>query len=886
MGFDVENFGLGLLVGWASAYGVYRARHVIRSVVDSATQGVTGAQTYAVQNADRRYINDIVRLAQASHLAGRFINLTEILVEPRFIPAPPLVAPPDDDVVQSIFHLVPFTPDFPDLLAPYNVPTLSIDDLSFGQHALALLGNPGSGRTTALWAIALRSLGQAQFKTAPDKVQQRLDAEEAAMDEKQRAVRIKERVLLEQRAKEQFAKDHAGAAFDTSAEAKAALPLLNRLMPVYIHLADIDVRDQEFSGELDPAEPLVRAVQRELGRIAASTIPRNLYQRLSQGQVLLLVDGYDDLPESERSRQLAWLSSLMTSYPDNFFIVAGPSAGYGLLTRRLGLTPLFLRPWSDRDREQSVNNWLEIWPRFGGKRRLRPTKPDPAVVQRINTNNRALSPLELSLKIWANLADDAEAVGYEGWIRAFLARHLPADQALGLLLPQLQQAALLQLDEGYITEARLTALLQEQGHVIEAEAPPEAAPENSKSSKKPEKEQSPLAKRLSMLARSGLLTTYIGGRYRFRHDFVTHYIASLTLKDLPPEQIAAKAAQPVWSPILAYAALHRPIDDAVRIRSNAPANILYTSALEIARWLPYAGADVSWRVPFLKFLTNLLLSPSQYPLVRERAAAALLAARDKSALQVFRQALRSPNAHLRRLGCLGLGALGDPDAIQDLSALLKDADEEVQITAALGLSALRTEAALTVMVEEFTEGSERLRQAIAETLADIPAEGHPVLADAIQDEDMLLRRAAVFGLKRVTSPWALIAIYRAFLEDQQWYVRSAAQLAFQELQYGGDTGPQGYPLAESIQWLNEWAARRGENVPTGEGANQMLLKALNEGEAEIRVFAASDLGQLGVASTSRSLYAALCDKHSGVRDAAHRALAELQMQIGKPLPAP
>jgi HEAT repeat protein len=218
--------------------------------------------------------------------------------------------------------------------------------------------------------------------------------------------------------------------------------------------------------------------------------------------------------------------------------------------------------------------------------------------------------------------------------------------------------------------------------------------------------------------------------------------------------------------------------------------------------------------------------------------------------------------------------------------LLQDQSSDVQLAAGLALGAINTDRALEAMVEALTQGSERLRQAIAEALAAIPEEGYPILYDAIGDEDMMLRRAAVYGLRRIRTTWSLIAIYRAFLEDDQWYVRFAAQQAFQELQHGREDGPVGYVPADEMTWLAHWAAQHGEKLPSGEGANHVLLKALQEGEPDIRVLSAAALAQLGLVTTVRPLYSALRDRQAEVRAAAYRALGELQMQIGQPLPAP
>lgn len=884
MGFDLENFGLGLLAGWASAYGVYRARGAIASAAASVSKGASSAQNSATRSADSRYINDLADLADRAHLAGDSVRLSDLVIEPRFIAPQPFAAPPDDEVAHDIFRVVPLIHDHPHLHAVYNIDTLSIDEISSGSRALALLGLPGSGRTTALMAIALYSLGKVNFKAPVDKIQARLDSEEAALSEKERAVRVKERILIEQRAKERLANEQ-GAKFDAEAdeELKAALPLFRRLMPVYVHLANIVTPMQEYGAEVDPAEPLVRAVQYSVKRVTASTIPRNLYNRLNRGQALVLIDGYDDLPEFDRVRAAAWLEAFLNRYSQNFIIAAGPVEGYGLLSR-IGLTPIFLRPWNDLDAQKAVQRWADAWPLMSSKRRRGANRPDEAAINRAQTNIRALLPLEVTAKAWASFAGEVEVAGYEGWIRTAIARLLPPEQSFSALAPQLAQIAALQLEEGYITSERLQALKIGGEDVPDAQEQNSANDENKDSDVETKTAQGRL---LGMLRRSGLMVRFRGDRYQFRHYLFAAYLGSLAIRTARLEEQSAMLNHPLWRQAVAYLALHTPVDDLIRRKLSAPPDVLHNHVLGLARWLAYATSDATWRGEILRRLGNLLIAPNQYPLIRARAAAALIETRDQNSLLIFRRAVRNVNPAVRRLACLGLGAIGSDEGVRDLQPLLQDLDPDVQLAAGMALGAIGSEPALESMVIAFTEGSEQLRQAMAEAFAALPEEGYPILYDAISDEDMMLRRAAIFGLRRIRTTWALIAIYRAFLEDDQWYVRSAAQQAFQELQYGRAITPTvSYPKPDSIAWLIEWAASRGETVPSGDAAQQVLLKALQEGEPNVRALAALNLGQLGLANTARALYNALRDRQEEVRAAAHEGLSEIQLKVGRPLPIP
>ncbi|MFN8377347.1 MAG: HEAT repeat domain-containing protein [Anaerolineae bacterium] len=884
MGLDIENVGIGVLLGWGSAYLVYRSRHGIKRVIGVARGGAASAQTAASQSADRRYINDLVARVDASGMLGSRIPLSSQLVEPRFVPLRPVETRLSGDQSGDLYAGIPLTHDLPYLYAPFNLETVRLEDLATGSSALALLGLPGSGRTTALLAAVLLSLGRLHFPPSPDKVQARLDQEEAELSEKERAVRVKERLLTEQRAKERLASERADLAPHEIEPAKAdsTAPLrFNQRVPIYVHLAELLAEASQFTNGTDPAEPLVRAVQASVGRVTSSTIPRELYKWLNRGLGLALIDGYDELGEVDQLKARAWLKAFRTVYPDTFLIVSGGVEGSGPLLD-LGLTPVYLRPWNDLD-VAALAAKLAAAPPADRKAKATPP-PNDAARERAIANSRALSAAEVTLKIAANFGGKVEATGVEGWLRSAITPLLPSDQKPADLYPRLAQLAALQLDEGLITPERMAALsIQGQaaaeGDRADADTP---APKANAA-----KQTSDQARLLHTLERSELLLERGGERYQFRHPLYAAYLGSLYLKSIEMQARLKRLDRPSWKQAFAFLALHTSVDDLVRQRMANSVDVLHAGALDVARWMAYAPSDAPWRGPVLRTIGGWFGAAAQYPLLRERAAAALVGTRDPSVLVIFRQGARNANPTIRRLACLGMGALGLSEAVRDLGSLIQDREAPVSLAAALALGGIRSDDALQELLVALTQGSEAIRQVTAEALATMPNDGYEVLYEAVQDDDMLLRRAAIFGLRRIRTPWATIAIYRAFLEDEQWYVRSAAQQAFEEIQYGRPSSLTPPPVAPGdMDWLALWAAHRGENVPAGAAGYQVLVRVLQEGDSQERALAALNLGSLGVTSSLRPLYAALRDRQDGVRAAAYRALGDLQSRTALAIPLP
>lgn len=871
--FEPKNFLVGLLSGWATAFALYQARGIISSMRQSVEQRRETAQRYATRSPEGRYVGELLKLIQSRHLAGASVPLSDLVVEPRFIAPEPFAALDDEEVNRDPFHIIPLVHDYPALHAAYNLHTLSIEDLGHGERALALLGLPGSGRTTALQTIALWSLSQVDFKPPKDAVQLQLEAEEALLKADERATRIKDRVALEERAHERLAEEQAqdsGPSRDPGLQdqRRGSVPLLKRLLPLYVDLGHVLPEIEALGRRADPAEPLVRAIQMQYRGVTAKVIPRKLYEYLNRGAALVLLDGYDDLSGPERQQLSHWLRAFIREYRRNFIIVSGPASGFDGLTRA-GLTPVYMRPWNDMLSESAVDLWAARWSRIAG----RGGTPSDEIIAQAKAQIRGLSSFDAAVVMRGIFAGDLTVEEERGAslsdaVHAYL-------RGLGLsdeILTQAAAAAVLQLERGPFDEQSLQK-------VAAAKAGADAA--DAKAAARLNQAQTQL---LRTLESARLVHRYQDGRWQFRQSRIAAYLASLTLREMDAVTMRDKARRPEWSWAFAYGAGHANIEPAVQSRLDLPPDVLYDSVLRMAYWLATSLSNASWRASVLKQLDNLLNLPNQFSTLHERAAAALVASRDPAAVNSLRRALRSSDPDIRILACLGLGATRDPLAVGALREPLNDADSRVQMAAALANGPIATDEAMEQLAVIITGSSEPLQRAAAETFAALPAEGYPVLYEAINSDDLGLRRAAVFGLGRVPAPWAIISIYRVFLEDPQWYVRSAAQQVFIDM-HATDTRLRAYPDVEKIGWLMDWVEKQGEEVGA-RSPEEALVEALSDEDPTLTALSAQAISQLGLVGNTGALYTALRSRDPAVRGAAFRALAGLQQQIGAPLPAP
>lgn len=880
---DLRSLGLGFGAGVLTTLAVQRAWQYLQRFREDDAGGLDTA-TRSGRSGHRRYSRELVEYCQTHHTYGSAIRLEHVLIEPRFIPPAPITAlePDEDDI--DIYGDVPIVHDHPYLYAPYNIPTLRIRDMGKGENTVVILGRRGSGRTTALQALALFSLGQVKFTPPQDSVMTAIEEELSRLKADERRERLEERRRQGQFTTERLAKREGMTSDDLNVLEKQTAPALQERSPLLVDAFNLDF-DDFHKQPTDPAEPLVRALQYGVSNLTRRTMARTIYRLLMGGDALVLIDNMDYLPQERRVLTLQWLRAFIAQYNQNLIFVTYDVEGYHPLVR-MGFAPVFVRAWHDQAIEDLADKYVRHWERITQAT----TRVTEKHVQAFMAKSRVHAPFELLMRMRGSFAGIDDRLG--AYVADYIAQKIGRDEAWSAILGRLGQ---LQLDTGMIALGDLVERAYQNPlylpgihkDVSTEETSQEADREHQPTSQRGriQKEQMQL---MQMLEKAGLIAPVVGG-YRFIHHALASYCASLSLEDEFAVQTVAERT--TWYEAIGFVAERLPIDRAVATYLYRPREFSYWHLTQLAGWLAYAGEDAGWRQAYLRQMGNLILAPQQYQTIRERLIASLISTRDRGVTIILQRAFQSDDKALQKTACFGLGAIENRTAVTPLVEKFGDSDMRLQIDAALALSAIRDEEALEILGEALmVSANEYVRRAIAEALAGNRATGYPTLYDAVKADEMLLRRAAIFGLGRIETDWALIAINEAYQRDgEEYYVQSAAEVIFLNLFRNEKDGVRAYPELGAIPWLVQWGAKQAEAQDMDDAIEAVALldmALVYRDETAIQVKAMQTARMLTTVENVKTLYAGLFERKGEIRNEAHRTLTHIEMQLGRGLPAP
>ncbi len=620
-----------------------------------------------------------------------------------------------------------------------------------------------------------------------------------------------------------------------------------QLLPVLIHAADLDL---DKDPARDPIEPLIRAAQHTASGGLASRIPAYLRLQFRQRKALLLLDGLDELNLQELERITAWLRALLDAYSGNRIVAAGPPDGYdGLVSA--GLSPMSMAPWTEHDQRLFLTRWGGAW-----QQHVIPTlpknrvgDPDPALITGWLTGTiRGLSPLELTLRAWSAFAGDVRSNKPIDDLQAHVSRFLSPEER--------QQA-----------EAVALSWIRAGSSSLEERKLTRGTP-------------------VSDLVDAGFMIRRARGRVGFFQPAIGAYLAATAAASMElPEGLDDK----LWLPAQATLRYFAALGDASPQASRALAEIedpIHARLLRSARWLRDAPPKATWRGELLRAVATIAQDANKPYGLRLRAIHALVAAQEPSISILFRRMRQAEAASSRILGCLGLGGMADEEAVQSLIDTANgDPEILVRQAACLALAAIGTEDALQGLGQALLAGEEPVRIAAAEALAIHPDEGYAMLREAAEIDDLLTRRAAMFGLARIPEDWALQLLEKVQVEDDQWVVRGAAAEAADRRRNPPWRIPAPIEDPSQLGWLVAFAAREGLGVAPGPAGLEMVRRALTAGTEDEQLAALEAIGWLGAEDLAMELYQALRSPQPHVRDTAFEALWRLRAS-GASIPSP
>jgi HEAT repeat protein len=141
--------------------------------------------------------------------------------------------------------------------------------------------------------------------------------------------------------------------------------------------------------------------------------------------------------------------------------------------------------------------------------------------------------------------------------------------------------------------------------------------------------------------------------------------------------------------------------------------------------------------------------------------------------------------------------------------------------------------------------------------------------------DLLVRRAVVYGLTRISEDWAYEILEKIRVDDSQWIVRNAAAQAIEARQAPNSNIPHQWVHPSQAPWVIAFAARQGVGVAAGVFPIEMLLHALKAGDEDERMAALEYLRGMHDPDILTAIFNALYEGVGTVKEAAANALYEL-----------
>lgn len=812
---DKISFWLGFLSGALILWLARRIIHVLPPLRDSIQERLKTTQKSWLSGFETKYRNELLLYTQNLHIASTLFSLNEIIITPKLL-APPIYSSPEASsfVKDTADLVIPYMPEWPELGAKYGVKTITLKEALLGGSNIILIGHPGCGKTTSLAYLASKLISG-----------------------------------------------------DTG------MSVLNNRVPILLHVSELDL-DQNYEDDL--FVPVSKAVHNHTRNIKYTRLNTFINKTISSGNALLLLDGLDELPNDSMSEIVNYVSHIIQSFPNTLIVVTADTDNYDGFTS-LGFIPVPIASWNDRQRNTFIHNWSSKWEMLISDQGEEIDPVDLTIIKEWMKNGKGnSSPLEITLTLWGLFAGDMHGSTFTDSIDAYLnriSRDIPG--AIDILAKlsaniQISNRPVLPKDLDYSWNAFGNSPNNQIEDNHSKDLDKILKPEISKISKRK------IKKCLPLLVDSRILCERSEYLLGFNHPVFPAYLTSIALNsntDSFPifDNIEWTISKTTINFITANeetTGLFEKVLDA----TNLP---LHKKISLAGRWMSSAGRDSPWINNFLLEISRVILDDTHSIGLRTRAMVMLALSARKGIDKFFRDLLDADDNITRQLASLSCGYIKDNKSKVMLHKLARDEDINVGRSACLALTAIGDTTSLDIVADILLQDSDELRRSAAEALSTHSRRGYSILEEASNHEDLLVRRAAVYGLKRIDEDWAVERLKTIQMEETQWIVRDAAIQALEDKEKEEAYIPKLPSSLRNIPWLIAYAGTEGVGISSRKNAFEILQSAAENANKATRLAALWILGIVGEAEFIDNIYDIYRSESGEVKETAFNALWHL-----------
>lgn len=770
------------------------------------------------------YFSNLQIKINGMHLAASIFPFDDIQIEPRIL-FPPIRPFSEEAQISdsSIYGIFPYNPMCPEFSAAFGLPTLPLSIILESNSSFSIVGKPGSGKTFSLAYLA--SLLSKKYFSQKSK---------------------------------------------------------NSLVPFLLHFTDFS----RFSSN-DLCELLVKKASQFLPSNKGSLVTSFVKDLLDDNRLLLLVDGFDDYSLDCYSKSIEILKDIQDKYPNTRIITTAIPENLKDVYS-LNLIQIVLSPWEASQVSFFLRNWGQLWSKFVSVELqvLNNQEPiDPQLLTGWIPIDSNISPLELTLLTWGSYAGDINSGEITDAIHSHLNRIITREVDIEIIEDIV--ALFFEKANPYISLSDLQDHLEKNkqnfsnltlSNDINSEI-------SSRNPNNPKHEADHISSTiLQSLINSGLLISFENDQVGFLHQVLIGYIYSLKIKETTIQLLPNSQNWNGKFICMDYCSNHEQFKEVAEkffMVSDFP---LYSRNIIAGRWLRFLSISSPLRPRILELLSKLLVLPNHSLNFRIQIIMLLMQSKDAGLSHLFRNLSKSFDPDLRQIASLGIAVTKDFKSQNELTHLLSDDNENVRNSACFGLARIGNQEAIDQIGQLLLHSDDSTRRVAAEALAT-NLDGHGILREACAMDDILIRRAAIYGLAKIDEEWASELIFKIQIEDDQWLVRNAASDVLKEKQLLHKMFPENLPPPSENPWLLKFASKYGIGISPGKSITDLLLLVFKEGTDNEKTYALDYVVKDPVESYFPILFSMLFGDDRIFRELAFQTIWELG-SCGIPIPDP